>query len=116
MIIRRLWSLWRTHRLVEINSVASLIRHLDEHDSHDKMEVEEEQTMLQAAGDGDGDGLEEPNGNGPPVVPVLPKSDGHGQSKLGLRATARLSIKFCLLWVRLDAWIRGLEEKANCFL
>lgn len=94
IILRRLWRLWRTHRLVEINSVASLLRHLDEHDSH-KIEVEDEQTMLQSSGDEDSS-----TDNGPPLVPVLPESENHAQSKLGLRATARLSIKFCLLWVR----------------
>lgn len=71
--------------------MASLLRHLD---SHDPKKVEEE-SMLQPATFDDED---EPVN----LVEAYSSSSEHEQPKLGLRATAKLSFEFCLLWVRSD--------------
>ena len=76
--------------------------------------MEEEQTMLHTTGDG----FEETtntnvNAYSPEGLPPdLVGSEDHVPSKLGLHATAKLSIKFCILWVsnrtELGMYVKGL--------
>ncbi|KAJ5101790.1 hypothetical protein NUU61_004012 [Penicillium alfredii] len=73
---RRIWSLWRADKLSQITSFRSFLRHLDSHDSC----AEEHQHMLPR------ESFDEARGGVDP------------SAKLGLRATAKLSFEFCLLW------------------
>lgn len=78
---RRTWGLWRHRKLSQVTSFGSLLRHLDSHDPK-----AEEASMLHHDSDEEGGGLRRPS------------QDASGQ-KLGLKATAKLSLQFCLLWV-----------------
>lgn len=73
IILGRLFKLWRQGRLPQIDSVESLLLHLDSHDSKPQA----------------------------PFADIQQNEDEvDGSAKLGLRATAKLSFQFCLLWVR----------------
>ncbi|KAL1855462.1 hypothetical protein Plec18167_007116 [Paecilomyces lecythidis] len=96
IIAKRFWKLWRTGRLSHIKSIRSLLGELDWHDSK---EEEEEHGFYHAVDDEER--LEEDDMDArrwslrdPDIVPVPRERSG----KLGLRATARLSFEFCLLW------------------
>lgn len=78
---RRTWALWRHRKLSQITSLKSLLRHLDSHDPK-----AEEESMLNHGSDEEDGQLGRPS------------QDGPGQ-RLGLKATAKLSVQFCLLWV-----------------
>ncbi|GKZ59562.1 hypothetical protein BDQ94DRAFT_169134 [Aspergillus welwitschiae] len=92
ILFRRLLKLWRAGKLYRIRSFKSLLEHLDSHDtnveargilSHDasgehwRSEDEDPETWAAARFDAASRGQ---------------------QSKLGLKATAKLSFEFCLLW------------------
>lgn len=82
IVARRTWGLWRLGKLSQITSVKSFLNHLDSHDPKD-----EEESMLRTGSD------EEDGGRFPRERQDAPSG------KLGLKATAKLSIQFCLLWV-----------------
>ncbi|KAH1805198.1 hypothetical protein KXV53_008578 [Aspergillus fumigatus] len=79
IILGRLFKLWRQGRLSQIDSIQSLLLHLDSHDSkREALDVPHPSSFA--------DRQQSEN-----------EVDSYG--KLGLRATARLSFQFCLLWV-----------------
>ncbi|RHZ70412.1 hypothetical protein CDV55_108328 [Aspergillus turcosus] len=72
IILARLFKLWRQNRLSQIDSVQSMLLHLDSHDSKPQA----------------------------PFADIQQSEDEvDGSAKLGLRETAKLSFQFCLLWV-----------------
>ncbi|CAI7608591.1 unnamed protein product [Penicillium discolor] len=81
IVARRTWGLWRLGKLSQITSVKSFLNHLDSHDPKG-----EEESMLRSGSD------EEDGGRFPRERQDAPSG------KLGLKATAKLSIQFCLLW------------------
>lgn len=92
ILFSRTFGLWRMNKLSQVTSFRSLLRHLDS--EHSK--AEEQQSILRA-GSFDS-GLHGTHSN--EVDRIYPQSrveDANGN--LGLRATAKLSLEFCLLWV-----------------
>lgn len=81
IVARRTWALWRLGKLSQITSIKSFLNHLDSHDPE-----AEEESILHSGSDEE-DGRFAPERQDPP------------NGKLGLKATAKLSIQFCLLWV-----------------
>ncbi|CAI7615314.1 unnamed protein product [Penicillium crustosum] len=81
IVARRTWGLWRLGKLAQITSVKSFLNHLDSHDPKD-----EEESMLRSGSD------EEDGGR------FSRERQDPASGKLGLKATAKLSIQFCLLW------------------
>jgi solute carrier family 35 protein F5 len=92
ILFSRLWRLWRSRRLSQISSLQSLLRHLD---SHDPKADEEEEILRAAAVEDEFHG--EDRLVGARYVRAVEKDPN---AKLGLKATAKLSFEFCLLWVR----------------
>lgn len=85
IILSRTWGLWRSNKLVNIGSFRSLLRHLDSANP----KTEEENVLRGGSFDDEGRGHDD--------VYVQPRTDA--DEKLGLKATAKLSFQFCLLWV-----------------
>ena len=81
IVARRTWALWRHGKLSKITSLRSFLNHLDSHDPK-----AEEESILRSGSDEE-DGRFSRERQDPP------------SGKLGLKATAKLSIQFCLLWV-----------------
>ncbi|GIC89264.1 DMT family transporter [Aspergillus udagawae] len=77
IILGRLFKLWRQGRLSQIDSIQSLLLHLDSHDS--KPEAPD---VLQSSS----------------ADRQQSENEVDGSIRLGLRATAKLSFQFCLLW------------------
>lgn len=102
ILFTRTWGLWRSNRLCQVNSFGSLLRHLDS--SNPK--AEEQRGILNA---GSFDAFDD-EGRGNVAIENLPDLSKDGDSKLGLRATSKLSLQFCLLWVCLFC-SRGTERK-----
>ncbi|KAJ5705786.1 hypothetical protein N7536_001475 [Penicillium majusculum] len=90
IVARRTWGLWRLGKLSQISSVKSFLNHLDSHDPKD-----EEESMLRSGSD------EEDGGRFPRERQDAPSG------KLGLKATAKLSIQFCLLWFTANYFAMG---------
>ncbi|CRL25832.1 Protein of unknown function DUF6, transmembrane [Penicillium camemberti] len=90
IVARRTWGLWRLGKLSQITSVKSFLNHLDSHDPKD-----EEESMLRTGSD------EEDGGRFPRERQDAPSG------KLGLKATAKLSIQFCLLWFTANYFAMG---------
>ncbi|CAG8239693.1 unnamed protein product [Penicillium salamii] len=86
---RRTWALWRLRKLSQVTSIGSFLRLLDSHDPN-----AEEQRMLQ-------DQSDEENWR-----PRRSSMQISGQ-KLGLKATAKLSVQFCLLWFTANYFAMG---------
>lgn len=86
ILISRTWGLWRTNRISRVNSFRSLLHHLDS----DNPKHGEEREYLRAGS------LDYESGGDDTARDLRPKSD---DGKLGLKATAKLSFQFCLLWV-----------------
>jgi solute carrier family 35 protein F5 len=84
ILISRTWGLWRADRISRVNSFRSLLHHLD---SDDPKQGEEGDYLRAGTLDYESGGDERDLG---------PKADN---GKLGLKATAKLSFQFCLLWV-----------------
>ncbi|KAJ6081253.1 hypothetical protein N7499_006127 [Penicillium canescens] len=80
ILIRRTWGLWRQGKLSQITSLKSLLRHLDSHDPK-----AEEESILHGDSDEEGARFRRP-------------SQDASNAKLGLKATAKLSVQFCMLW------------------
>ncbi|KAJ5218826.1 uncharacterized protein N7498_000925 [Penicillium cinerascens] len=85
ILISRTWGLWRTNRISRVNSFRSLLHHLDS----DNPKHGEEHDYLRAGS------LDYEPGGDDTARDLRPKSD---DGKLGLKATAKLSFQFCLLW------------------
>lgn len=97
IIIGRIWRLWRSNKFARIDSLSSLLRHIDSHDPK-AVEIEEQsisRTTTFSREDELDDSFRDQDASG--LVEEQYEHD-HGHSKLGLRATAKLSFQFCLLW------------------
>lgn len=81
IVARRTWALWRHGKLSQITSIKTFLNHLDSHDPK-----AEEESMLRNDSDEEGGRFSRERQDAP-------------SGKLGLKATAKLSIQFCLLWV-----------------
>ncbi|KUM60598.1 hypothetical protein ACN42_g6526 [Penicillium freii] len=90
IVSRRTWGLWRVGKFSQITSVKSFLNHLDSHDPKD-----EEESMLRSGSD------EEDGGR------LSRERQGAPSGKLGLKATAKLSIQFCLLWFTANYFAMG---------
>lgn len=86
IILGRLFKLWRQDRLSQIDSFQSLLEHLDSHDSKLETPIIESRNSEDRLDDA---GLW-----------TRGTTESADTSKLGLRATAKLSFEFCILWVR----------------
>ncbi|KAJ5678001.1 uncharacterized protein N7477_003634 [Penicillium maclennaniae] len=95
ILISRTWSLWRTNRISRVDSLRSLLHHLDSDDPKHS----EERDYLR-------NGSLEDYESGGDERDLGPQA---GEGKLGLKATAKLSFQFCLLWVYI------LHVRANYF-
>jgi solute carrier family 35 protein F5 len=95
IIGRRTWNLWRHRKFSQITSLRSLLKHLDSHDPK-----AEEESMLHSGSDEEGGRFEQPSRNAP-------------SGKLGLKATAKLSVQFCLLWVSISREVLISDQLAN---
>lgn len=89
ILFSRVWGLWRTNNLSRVDSFWSLLRHLDSDDPK-----AEEQQIISRTGSYD----DESHGNEINSAYARSKAED-ANAKLGLRATAKLSLEFCLLWV-----------------
>ncbi|KAG2416448.1 hypothetical protein HFD88_007663 [Aspergillus terreus] len=106
IVLGRVWRLWRTNKLSHVRSFGDLLRHLDADSSQ-----AETQSILHHGAEGrdSDDGPVDPESwNAARVTAAL--DDKTQPSKLGLKATARLSFEFCLLWVIRQ---RGSAPQAN---
>ena len=83
--MRTVYQFWRAGKLNQLASVRALI---------DRFGEEETRPFLHANGE-TGGGNEDEDEYQEGSVDNTPPTDG----KLGFRATARLSLQFCLLWV-----------------
>ncbi|KAJ5340751.1 hypothetical protein N7541_009875 [Penicillium brevicompactum] len=86
---RRTLTLWRQGRLSQVTSLKGLLRHLDSYDPKT-----EEESMLNHDSDMEG------------ARPRRISQDLSGR-KLGLKATAKLSVQFCLLWFTANYFAMG---------
>ncbi|KAL4890231.1 hypothetical protein BDV59DRAFT_209852 [Aspergillus ambiguus] len=94
IVLGRVWRLWRANRLSHVRTLGDLLRHLDADDSS-----AETRSILRHSADGRDsyDGPVDPETwNAGRVRSAL--NSTADTSKLGLRATAKLSFEFCLLW------------------
>lgn len=89
-LISRTWGLWRSKKLSQVHSFRSWLQHLDSDDPK-----HEEQSILRS-GSFDEDTAREHEIGG---LQYSRSKVDDGSAKLGLRATAKLSLEFCLLWV-----------------
>lgn len=87
ILLSRTWSLWCSRQLSQVDSFRSLLRHLDSDDP-----TAEEQSVLRA-GSVDDEAAEIDSSQ------YLRSKAQDADGRLGLRATANLSLQFCLLWV-----------------
>ncbi|OQE27566.1 hypothetical protein PENSTE_c004G02844 [Penicillium steckii] len=88
ILLGRTFTLWRSNKLSQVTSLRSLLHHLDS----DEPKAEEQSILRRESLDDesrthDVDHLHYPGAN-----------NGDKTGKLGLRATAKLSFEFCLLW------------------
>jgi solute carrier family 35, member F5 len=88
IIAKRLYRLWRTGRLARVTSFQALLSSLDSHDSI-------RSSLLYTTAPADGDSNEHRQSNARKTSGSL---SGDVTGKLGLRATAKLSFQFCMLW------------------
>ncbi|KAE8353006.1 hypothetical protein BDV28DRAFT_134072 [Aspergillus coremiiformis] len=85
IISGRIWRLWRSGKLSQIHSFQSLLRHLDSHDSDAGTSARDNDHEV---------------GNPETWNTATLNSEAKNEEplKLGLRATAKLSLQFCMLW------------------
>lgn len=89
ILLGRTWTLWRSNRLSQVTSFRSLLRHLDTEDPKG-----EEQSIIR------GESFDNESRTHDVESPLYASATSNDQNtKLGLRATAKLSLEFCLLWV-----------------
>ncbi|KAL3472961.1 hypothetical protein BJX99DRAFT_234463 [Aspergillus californicus] len=89
IVFKRLWGLFRAGKLYQVKSFANLLQQLDSQYS----DAESERILRNDSVD---DASEDPETWGAGRLADTARS--HGDQKLGLKATARLSFHFCLLW------------------
>ena len=94
-ILRRIYSHWKAGKLSQLKSVRSFIAQIDA-----GIISEETTPFLTSDDDSDDDGQNLQDG-------LVERRKKETEAKLSLRETARLSLEFCLLWVRID-WSRVL--------
>lgn len=91
IVFARVWRLWRSNKLAQVDSLASVLRLID---SYDPKDAEGEYDWDVSSSDEED--YESGHGHGHEHEYEY----GREQSRqLGIRATARLSIRFCMLWV-----------------
>ncbi|KAL4935609.1 hypothetical protein BDV06DRAFT_125195 [Aspergillus oleicola] len=95
IVASRLWGLSRAGKLYQVQSFGNLISLLDSHHSASASVGSERQRILDHENESGAESEERRAGDDDRVEDT---SKGHGDGKLGLRATARLSFHFCLLW------------------
>lgn len=101
IIATRLWRVWRTGKLAHVTSWQTLLTYIDS--SHGSKA--DAQGAYRAAPIDDEEDIVVEEGEGAEASRLgLLESDVHGgelssAGKLGLKATARLSFQFCMLWV-----------------
>ncbi|KAJ5227032.1 uncharacterized protein N7469_007038 [Penicillium citrinum] len=88
ILLGRTFTLWRSNKLSQVTSLRSLLHHLDS----DEPKAEEQSILRRESSDDvsrthDVEHLQYPS-----------VTHGDKTGKLGLRATAKLSFEFCLLW------------------
>lgn len=93
ILFSRLWGLWRAGKLSQIKSFRSLLNHLDSPDPK-----AEERRILEDAQVYNGEDTEDELDGDDSSYRRLRASNSES-SRLGLRATAKLSFEFCMLWV-----------------
>ncbi|BCS10490.1 integral membrane protein [Aspergillus luchuensis IFO 4308] len=92
ILSRRLLKLWRAGKLYRVRSFKSLLEHLDSHDTN----VEARGILSHNAG---GERWRSEDEDPETWAGARFNAASRGQpSKLGLKATAKLSFEFCLLW------------------
>ncbi|KAJ5952168.1 uncharacterized protein N7479_010581 [Penicillium vulpinum] len=89
IVARRTWALWRLGKLSQVTSLRSFLNHLDSHDPK-----AEEESILHSGSDEEGRQFSREIHDPP-------------SGKLGLKATARLSIQFCILWFTANYFAMG---------
>ncbi|KAF9894591.1 hypothetical protein FE257_006479 [Aspergillus nanangensis] len=93
IVLNRIWRLRRTNRLRHIRTLKDLLRQLDADDTNP-----ETQSIYRYDAEARRNS-EEPGDSEPwDTARVSPALNDKVSSKLGLKATARLSFQFCLLW------------------
>jgi solute carrier family 35 protein F5 len=108
IIVKRLYQLWSAGKLAQVTSIRTLLAQLDvPHSNLEQspfLKADDEESDTEQGDAGDGLFISEEDG-----------SAGHRETsgRLGLVATAKLSIEFCMLWVRLLS-LFGLFEVTNC--
>ncbi|KAL4919716.1 hypothetical protein BDW62DRAFT_178293 [Aspergillus aurantiobrunneus] len=90
IVASRLWGLFRTGKLYQLQSFESLLQHFDLQYSNAESE------RILDHGDVSGAGPDDPGVWNASRIDDSTK--WHGEQKLGLKATAKLSFHFCLLW------------------
>lgn len=106
VIARRLFRLWRHGKLAQVRSWRTLLLYLDSHGMKDSLLFAREIPEEDDYGGGHGENsmqrqrlLYNDAGESPDVPPVVADQSGITPGgRLGLRATARLSVQFCMLW------------------
>ncbi|KAL2853735.1 hypothetical protein BJX68DRAFT_233566 [Aspergillus pseudodeflectus] len=86
IVLSRLWGLFRAGKLYQVQSFESLLQQLDSQYS----DAESERIL--------GHGADGPESEGPERWSTVRLPKEHENQKLGLKATAKLSFHFCLLW------------------
>ena len=91
IILSRLYRLWRRGKLSHITSIWGLLGELDSHEA-----TEETRPFLTLEDEDD----TEMGDTGRPPQAAREAQSAVSSGKLGLKATAKLSLEFCMLWVR----------------
>ncbi|KAB8067795.1 hypothetical protein BDV29DRAFT_80785 [Aspergillus leporis] len=91
IIFGRIWRLWRSGKLSQIHSFQSLLRHIDSHDPDAEIPGR--------------DNTVDPEVWNTATLDSAGKEDE--SHKLGLRATAKLSLQFCMLWFLANYFAMG---------
>ncbi|RAL00888.1 DMT family transporter [Aspergillus ibericus CBS 121593] len=95
ILLGRLLKLWRAGKLYRIRSFQSLLEHLDSHDTNGEAQRILSHDAVAERWRSDED----------PETWAAVRFDSTSRdqpSKLGLKATAKLSLEFCLLWLRIN--------------
>lgn len=94
ILLARVWRLWRLSRLSQITSWKSFLEQLDSTDSG----TEEQAILYQEVANEDAeDDVQASDAAGQQEFMMKEEVES---PRLGLRGTAKLSLQFCILWVR----------------
>ena len=93
ILIARVWRLWRLNRLSQITSWKSFLEQLDSTEP----DTEEQAILYQEVSNEDAEDDVQASDAADPQELVMKEAES---PRLGLRGTAKLSLQFCILWVR----------------